>query len=160
MQATEQLINRFYTCFQQKDWKGMQECYHHDVVFSDPVFKDLKGPEARAMWHMLALAGKDLTVSFANVKSDGASGSCNWEARYSFSMTGRKVHNVIHTTFEFAEGKIIRHRDSFNLWRWTSMALGMPGILLGWTPIIRSRIRNTARKNLKKFIGEHLEYAG
>lgn len=159
MQETEKLITRFYSCFQQKDWKGMQECYHPEVVFSDPVFRNLKGPEAKAMWHMLATAGKDLSITFQNVKSDGALGSCNWDAHYTFSLTGRKVHNVIHAKFEFSEGRIVRHTDSFNLWRWSSMALGMSGTLLGWTPIIQAKIRSTARRNLAKFIKDHPEYS-
>ena len=136
----------------------MQSCYHDAVIFSDPVFGNLKCPEAKAMWHMLILAGKDLTLTFQNITSDGASGSCDWDAHYSFSKTGRKVHNFIHARFEFRDGKIIKHTDSFDLWKWASMALGISGALLGWTPLIQSKIRGTADKNLKKFIGEHPEY--
>lgn len=144
--------------FQQKNWKAMQTFYHDQVVFSDPVFRNLIGGEAKAMWHMLAEAGKDLKITFQNIKSDGVTVSCDWDAFYSFSKTGRKVHNVIHARFEFSEGKIIKHLDSFNLWRWAGMALGTSGKLLGWTPIIQSKIRSGARKSLKKFIDEHPEY--
>jgi ketosteroid isomerase-like protein len=158
MQESEKLINRFYSAFQKKDWKEMQQCYHDNVVFSDAVFRNLKGQEAKAMWHMLAIAGKDLEVAYTNVKTDGVIGSCEWDARYSFSLTGRKVHNIIHAAFEFSEGKIIRHKDSFNLWKWSGMALGASGKLLGWTPFIQAKIRNTARRNLQRFIAEHPEY--
>jgi ketosteroid isomerase-like protein len=158
MQDSAQLIEQFYTRFQQKDWKGMQACYHDKVSFSDPVFRNLKGGQAKAMWHMLAAASKDLRIVFKNVKTDGASGSADWDAFYSFSRTGRKVHNVIHAKFEFSEGKIIRHTDSFDLWRWSGMALGISGKLLGWSPIIQSKIRATADGNLKKFMKEHPEY--
>ena len=136
----------------------MQLCYHDAVIFSDPVFRNLKGPEAKAMWHMLILAGKDLTLTFQNITAYGASGSCDWDAHYSFSRTGRKVHNIIHARFEFKDGKIIKHTDSFDLWKWSAMALGISGSLLGWTPLIQSKIRGTADKNLKKFIEEHPEY--
>jgi ketosteroid isomerase-like protein len=159
MQESVNLINRFYSSFQKKDWKGMQECYHPDIVFTDPVFRNLRGPEAKAMWHMLAAASKDLIVDFKEVKSDGARGSCRWEATYSFSRTGRKVHNIIHAEFEFSEGRIIKHTDSFNLWRWSSMALGLTGTFLGWTPLVKSGIRKMALKNLRNFIKEHPEYA-
>ena len=159
MQDSQKLIERFYYCFQQKDWEGMQECYHPEVIFSDPVFRNLKGKQAKAMWHMLTAAGKDLTVSFQHVKSDGASGSCDWEAWYTFSRSGRKVHNRIHAKFEFSDGKIIKHTDSFNLWRWSSMALGLAGILLGWSPLIQMKIRNTAKTNLHQFILQHPEYS-
>ena len=158
MQDTKNLIENFYSHFQQKDWKGMQACYHDKIVFSDPVFRKLKGGEAKAMWHMLAIAGKDLSISFNNVKADGLIGSCDWEAHYTFSRTGRKVHNIIHAKFEFSEGKMIKHTDSFNLWRWSGMALGISGTLLGWSPLIKTKIRAIAESNLKKFITEQPGY--
>ena len=130
----------------------MQSCYHDDVVFSDPVFQNLKGNEARAMWHMLVSAGKDLKLDFSKVKANNQSGSCHWEAHYSFSRTGRKVHNIIDATFEFKDGKIIRHTDVFDLWRWSGMALGPVGTLLGWSPIIKNKVRGLAQQNLKKFM--------
>lgn len=154
------VIEDFYTAFQKKDWEGMQACYHQEIQFLDPVFPNLKGKEAKAMWHMLVTAGKDLVVTFKNVKSDDKSGSCNWDAVYSFSRTGRKVHNVIAGKFEFKDGKIIRHTDSFNLWKWAGMALGLSGTLLGWTPFLQSKVRATAQKSLSKFISDHPEYKG
>src|SRR5689334_21678512 len=147
MENPKDVIEKFYSAFQRKDWKVMQECYHPEIRFSDPVFTELKGDSARAMWHMLTNAGKDLTLTFKNVRSSGDTGSCDWEAFYSFSRTGRKVHNVIHASFEFKDGKIIRHKDSFDLWKWAGMALGTAGKLLGWTPMIQSKIRNTASHN-------------
>lgn len=154
----EALIQKFYSCFQQRDWRGMQDCYHDKIIFSDPVFQNLKGPEAKAMWHMLADAAKDLVVSFKNTKAEGFTGSCDWDAEYAFSKTGRKVHNLIHAEFEFKESKIIRHIDLFDLWRWSGMALGLTGTLLGWTPILQSKIRATAESSLRKFIQGHPEY--
>ena len=159
MNSNEQLIEKFYTSFQQKNWKGMQECYADEIVFSDPVFQNLKGKEAFAMWHMLAIAGKDLSVSFKAIKANDLTGSCHWDAHYSFSRTGRKVHNIIRSEFKFSNGKIIEHHDSFDLWRWSRMALGTSGILLGWSPIVQNKIRRTANSALRKFIDEHRDYS-
>jgi len=156
--TSNQIIEQFYTAFQKKDWKTMQACYHDSITFDDPVFQNLKGGEAKAMWHMLTAASKDLTVTFRNVQADEARGSCDWDAHYSFSRTGRKVHNIIHAEFEFQDGKIVRHTDTFDLWRWSGMALGLSGKLFGWTPMIQNKIRGTARGNLKKFIQEHPAY--
>jgi ketosteroid isomerase-like protein len=158
MIETQQTITDFYTAFQKKDWQGMQECYHDKIEFSDPVFRDLKGGEAKAMWHMLAVSAKDLIVVFKNVDGETRTGSCDWDALYSFSRTGRKVHNIIHAKFEFRDGKIIKHKDTFDLWRWAGMALGTSGKLLGWTPFLQGKVRATARKSLDKFIAEHPEY--
>lgn len=158
MNATEQLIEKFYTSFQQKNWKEMQGCYDNEVTFSDPVFQHLKRKEVFAMWHMLVTAGKDLTLSFKNIKANDNSGSCAWDAHYSFSRTGRKVHNIITAEFKFSNGKIIEHRDSFDLWRWSRLALGTSGIFLGWSPIVQNKIRGIAHSSLNKFIAEHPEY--
>jgi ketosteroid isomerase-like protein len=157
--TNQQLITTFYTAFQNKDWKTMQSCYHNNVVFNDPVFQNLKGKEAFAMWHMLVEAGKDLRLEFNDVKANDTEGSSHWEAYYSFSRTGRKVHNIIDAKFKFKEGKIIEHTDSFDLWRWSRMALGIPGVLLGWSPIIRNKIRSMAQSNLKKFMNSQSAYS-
>jgi len=61
------------------------------------------------------------------------------------------VHNKIKATFEFENGKIIRHTDSFDLWKWSGMALGMSGKLFGWSSIIKNKIKDTAQFKLEKY---------
>ena len=158
MQENQQLIRNFYTAFQQRDHAGMIACYHPDVHFSDPAFGDLHGKRAMAMWHMLCERGKDLQVTFRDVVATQASGQAHWEATYTFSSTGRKVHNRIDTNFTFADGLIVRHADQFDLWRWTRMALGLPGMLAGWTPVLQKTVRETAVSGLDKFIADHPAY--
>jgi hypothetical protein len=146
------LIQRFYSAFQKLDFKTMQSCYHNDAVFSDPVFQNLNAREVKGMWQMLLTSAKDLTMEFNNIKSAGDNGSCHWEAWYTFTTTGRKVHNVIDAEFVFKDGLIYRHNDHFDFWRWSRMALGMPGMLLGWSPMIRNKVSHTAKTRLEKFL--------
>ncbi|WP_291721341.1 nuclear transport factor 2 family protein [Bernardetia sp.] len=150
-QEKEQLIAEFYTAFQNQEAEKMVACYADNVVFNDPVFKNLKGEEAKDMWRMLLSNAKDLSVTFSEVEANENLGSAKWEAIYSFSKTGNTVHNKIKAVFEFENGKISRHTDDFDLWKWSGMALGMSGKLLGWTPIIQGKIRETARKSLEKY---------
>jgi ketosteroid isomerase-like protein len=157
MADNKNLIQDFYTAFQARDHAAMIACYHQEVHFRDPVFLDLHGSEAKAMWHMLCERGKDLTIDFNRIQANDTAGSAHWEARYTFS-TGRKVHNIIDATFEFKDGKISRHEDVFDLWRWTRQALGPAGVLLGWSPIIKSKVRQTAWKGLDAFILKHPQY--
>jgi hypothetical protein len=147
--AHQELIERFYTAFQKRDAEEMAKCYHDEVVFSDPVFTHLVGEDARNMWRMLCERGEDLRIRFDGVEVAGQDGQARWEAWYTFSQTKRKVHNVIGATFEFKDGLIVRHKDDFNLYRWTRQALGAPGLLLGWTPFLRNKLRGTAAKGLK-----------
>ncbi|MBX7108795.1 MAG: nuclear transport factor 2 family protein [Chitinophagales bacterium] len=152
------VIDQFYRAFQARDFRTMQTCYHEQVVFSDPVFQQLKGKEANAMWHMLIANGSDLQLTWRDVKAAGDTGTCYWEAAYTFSGSGRKVVNIIHAVFEFRDGKIFRHTDQFDLWKWTRMALGITGILLGWSNFFQNKIRKKAGIALHKFIEAHPEY--
>lgn len=150
-QEKEQLITEFYTAFQNRDAKKMAACYADNVVFNDPAFKNLKGEQARDMWRMLLGSATDLKVSFSNVEANENTASANWEAIYPFSKTGNTVHNKIKAVFEFENGKISRHTDDFDLWKWAGMALGFSGKLLGWTPFVQNKIRDTACQTLEKY---------
>jgi ketosteroid isomerase-like protein len=146
------LIQRFYAAFDARDAEAMAACYHQDVVFSDPVFGELRGERARDMWRMLCGRAMDLTVVASDVRADDAEGSARWVATYSFGKAGRPVRNVIDARFAFRDGLIVRHADSFPLWKWSRMALGPAGVLLGWTPMVQGRIRGDARKGLDAFV--------
>ena len=106
------------------------------------------------MWRMLCARAEDLVITFSDVVSDGDAGRAHWEARYTFSGSGRPVHNRIDATFRLRAGVIIEHTDSFNLWRWSSMALGPVGLLLGWSPPVRGKIRAMARKSLDRYVAK------
>jgi ketosteroid isomerase-like protein len=151
MSANEETIRRFYAAFQKRDAATMAACYAPDVQFSDPVFPDLRGADVGTMWKMLCERGKDLKVEFSGVSADDATGRAHWEAWYTFSTTGRKVHNVIDATFEFRDGRIVRHTDRFDLYRWSRQALGAAGVLLGWSPLLQNKVRAMAAKGLADY---------
>lgn len=144
------LIESFYRAFQQKDHHFMAQCYHPEAYFRDEAF-ELTGKEIASMWHMLCERGKDMSMEFSIAEKDGRV-SAHWEPKYSFSQTGRRVHNIVDAEFEFKEGKIIKHIDRFNFWRWSRQALGTPGLLLGWTPLLRNKVSKMATSNLHTFI--------
>ena len=158
MKQHQDLINKFYSCFQKKDYKGMIECYHPEIHFKDEVF-NLNGKQVGAMWHMLCERGKDLEISFKAIEVNENIGTAHWEAKYTFAQTKRKVHNKIDAQFEFQDGKIIRHSDTFNFRKWAIQALGMPGLLIGGSAYLKKKVLHTANKALNKFIKEHPEYS-
>lgn len=150
--ANESLIERFYGAFAACDGAAMEACYAPDVHFSDPVFPDLRGAEAGAMWRMLTGQAKDLEIELLEHESDGERGSARWLARYTFTQTGRPVVNDVRASFRFADGLIAEHVDDFDFHRWARQALGPAGLLLGWTPFIRSAVRRRARASLDEFL--------
>lgn len=146
-------IITFYAAFADADWETMAECYHENAVFSDPVFSGLEGKEIAAMWQMLIERSKGhLDIAFSNVVADEYKGRADWVAEYIFSATKRRVINRIHAEFEFLDGKIIRHTDSFNLHKWASQALGIKGKLLGGFSFFRQKLQKSARQSLDDFM--------
>ena len=158
MNANERTIENFYNAFARLDAEAMGEAYADDVTFEDEVFSLRGKREALGMWRMLCAATKDKgtdvwRLRFGEVKAEGANGSAHWDAHYRFSATGRLVDNSIDAQFQFgADGRIARHRDSFDFWRWSRQALGAPGLLLGWTPMLRTQVRARADGNLRRFM--------
>jgi ketosteroid isomerase-like protein len=153
-----ELITRFYTAFQKQDWQTMNSCYHPDATFYDPAFRLLNSKEVRAMWHMLCLNARDFSLTFSDVLANEETGQCKWEATYTFSRTGRKVVNRIEAAFEFKDGLMVSHVDSFDLWKWSRQALWPSGLLLGWSALVQNKVHETARKSLMRFIADHPEY--
>lgn len=151
MHPNAKLITRFYEGFARLDAEAMAACYHREVEFSDPVFPELKGPAAGDMWRLLVGRATDLAIRFDVKSADDARGAAHWEAGYTFTKTGRKVNNRIDAEFEFEDGLIRRHRDRFSLWRWTRMALGPPGVLFGWSSLIRDKVRKQAAEGLDAY---------
>ncbi len=152
MSTNQEVITRFYTAFQRKDYRGMQVCYADKAIFNDPVFRNLNAAQVRSMWEMFCVKGKDLIIEFSNVSASESSGQAEWTAYYTFSATGRNVVNHIKSHFLLEHGEIVAHTDTFSFYRWAAQALGPTGIVLGWTPFVRNKVRQTAQKNLENFM--------
>lgn len=147
------VLERFYSAFAQRDWAAMGTCYHAGARFSDPVFPALDEAQVRAMWRMLLTSGTDLRISYTVLKADANTGEVRWEAWYTFSKTKRPVHNIITSTFVLKDDRILVQNDHFDFWRWSRQALGTSGLLLGWSPLVRSKVQGIAAANLRKAMG-------
>lgn len=155
MDQPAEIIRRFYDAFQRRDHAAMAACYATDATFSDPVFPALQGPAVGAMWRMLCERGTDLRIEASGIEADSARGNARWEAWYTFAATGRPVHNIINAAFTFRDGLIQSHVDSFDLYRWARQALGLKGLLLGWSSPVQGAIRAQAARALDAFIRKH-----
>jgi ketosteroid isomerase-like protein len=152
--SNDAVIQDFYAAFDQRDGDRMAAFYAPDAHFSDPVFTDLNGDEPGAMWRMLTGRADDLRVELLDHGADGDTGSARWRARYTFTQTGRPLVNDVRATFRFRDGLIAEHRDEFGFHRWSRQALGPTGLLLGWTPVLRSATRKRARAGLDEFMAK------
>lgn len=154
-ESNRAVLERFYGAFQAGDGEAMAALYHPEARFSDPVFPDLRGTRAGHMWRMLLERATDLEVTLGPVDASAEGGSTWWEATYTFSATGRRVKNRVTSTLRLEGGLIVEHEDRFALWAWMRMALGAPGVLLGWTPLLRGKVRKQALGRLERWEAKH-----
>ena len=98
---------------------------------------------------MLCARAKDFSLTYQVLEADDQQGRARWVATYLFSATGRTVENHIEARFRFADGKIIEHRDHFDLWRWMRQALGAKGLLLGWLAPVQAAVGKQAMAGLR-----------
>ena len=149
--ARAAVARRFWDALGAKDADAMAACYAADATFEDEVFR-LRGAECGTMWRMLFQGAADLRIRTHPLKQGDGVAHGTWEAWYTFSATGRPVHNKIRTRLVVRGGKVVDHQDSFPFWRWSRQALGAKGWLLGWTPLLRMVVRRQARRRLQRWM--------
>lgn len=145
------VIARFYDAFARKDGAAMASCYTSDATFDDPAFPGLRGDEPGLMWRMLTERGGDLEMRLLGHEVDGDAATAHWVADYTFTQTGRKVHNDVQSAFVLRAGLIAEHHDVFGFHAWARQALGAPGLLLGWAPPMRGAVQRKARAQLDAY---------
>lgn len=146
-----EIASSFYHAMSNRDAATMNRCYATDATFSDPIFPNLASDQVQAMWSMLMAGAKDFTVQHRIEHADARTVNVHWLATYTFSQTGRHVVNEVVTEMKFKDGKIIQQRDHFNFHRWARQALGLPGLLFGWTSWFQNALQNKSREKLEKF---------
>jgi hypothetical protein len=157
--ANAELLKKFYSAFANLDAETMASCYHENVEFQDPAFSLIGKKEVVVMWTMLCTTVKEKgrevwKLDFSDLIADDMTGKAHWEPHYRFSATGRMVHNIIDARFIFKDGLIISHHDHFSFWRWSRKALGPVGLVLGWTPFLKNKVRSQAAANLAAFMAK------
>lgn len=99
----------------------------------------------------MSKADSQMTIEFSHVMADDTTGSASWTADYVYGPDKRPVTNHVQAKFKFQDGKIIEHRDHFGLWKWSRQALGAAGMILGWTPMMKSKIQSITNARLDQF---------
>jgi hypothetical protein len=160
LQPSRATLTRFYNAFAHLDPATMAQCYAPEAQFRDEVFSLDGRDQVMSMWFMLCESLEETgraawTLNYRIVSVDAQAARLHWSARYHHGKAGRPVHNRIDATFRFdASGQITHHHDSFNFRRWARQALGWPGLLLGWSPLLRRQVRRRAQAGLKRYVAE------
>lgn len=149
----QQTILRLYDALGRGDGDTAAACYADDAVFEDPAFGRLEGGAVKDMWRMLCERSDDLAIELLESGAEGDDGWARWTADYTFTGTGRSVHNDVSSRFRF-DGDLIREQiDSFSLRRWGGQALGRRGTVLGTAGLLGRAVRRQARSQLDQYRG-------
>ncbi|MEZ5173735.1 MAG: nuclear transport factor 2 family protein [Bacteroidia bacterium] len=146
----QEIASEFYKAFAAANPEGMLHLYDPNITFSDPVFGILKAEQVFAMWRMLVRPGVDIRFSEPKVSGDRV--IVAWEARYTYTPTGRKVLNKVKAAMTIKDGKNYRASRHGSLWRWSAQAPGATGYLLGWSPVVKRKIHSMANARLRVFM--------
>jgi ketosteroid isomerase-like protein len=141
----------FYQAMNNRDSLTMNTLYAPNATFSDPVFPKLAGNDIQTMWSMLMRGAQNFTLQHEILHADESSVRVKWIATYTFSQTGRRVVNEVETQMTFANGKIVKQNDHFNFHLWARQALGLPGLLFGWTTWFQRAVQGKTRAKIEKF---------
>lgn len=152
------LGRRFYSAFAARDGDSMAACYAPGARFSDPAFGELRDGDPGKMWQMLCKQAQDLQIVLDRIQllpsgPQTAVVEAQWTATYTFSLTKRRVVNVVVSRLEVdrASGLIVSQDDQFDFWKWSRQALGVAGVLLGWSSLLQNQVRKQALNGLRKF---------
>lgn len=146
---------QFYGALTNHNSSEMIKLYHDDVIFTDPAFGMLQGIRAKKMWEMLLANSKsDLNIQYEILDSSNEQATVSWIAKYKFGPQRRLVENHVIASLKIKQGKIVEHHDTFNMWKWSSQALGLSGRLLGWTGFMKKKVQLKTNRALDKYMKE------
>lgn len=160
--SNEDIIKKFFTCYQIHDFHGMHDCLDENVTFSDFAF-DIQGKEVKAMWHWFCVPylerEKPIDVpEFDVAKSEGDVVSAKYRVSYLYGKNHRHVDYFIDSHFRLQNDKIFDQKDEFDSisqFEFAKMAFGFPLQLLALTPLLRIVVRKKAAEKLRQFIKAH-----
>jgi hypothetical protein len=115
-------------------------------MFVDPAFGPLAGSDIGRMWRALTKGSKNLRLEVTHGPSAEGLHTVNWVARYDFGKASRPVENHVTSRIVVRDGLIVAQVDSFDFHTWAKQALGLAGLLAGWTRLLQRKVQADARK--------------
>lgn len=147
MSKEAQIVKEFYKALSKGDYQKVNSLYHDDAKYRDEIF-DLRGKEINALWYTATRPEMNLIAHCKSLKVDGDRVTTDWNISYTIDTLNRKVELDETGVFQFQDGKIINHKDSYDFWSWCAQSLGFIGKALGWSQWLKNRVRNQAKKSV------------
>jgi hypothetical protein len=159
MHPNQAAVNLFLGAQKDRDPIRLQNAVREDVVLQDPLFGELKGAQAFAMWQML-WRFREYSVTVDEQAASPTEGKAEWRQTYNLPATRRMILNKVTSSFTFYDRRISAITDKWSLYGYARMGQGALGLLLGWLPPFQETMRQAALERLTLFIGEHSIDAG
>lgn len=131
-QRNREVAEQFFGRLGARDVAGAMACCDAQIEYSSPFF-ELRGARVASMWRMWLGALPALSLLCDDIRAGYQGASAHWSAEYTLGTgaSERRVRHRVSADLSFAEGKIIGHRDRFNLHEWASLRYGSVGGALG-----------------------------
>jgi ketosteroid isomerase-like protein len=160
--TNEDIVKKFFSCYQAHDYVGMQNCLDENVKFADFAF-DIEGKQVKAMWHWFCVSypPRDKPVSvpeFEVVNSNNDKVLAKYRVNYLYGDNQRPVDYFIQAHFKLQDDKIVEQKDEFSSiseFEFAEMAFGFPLQLLALTPLLRVLVKKKAAEKLSQFIKDY-----
>jgi SnoaL-like domain len=150
---------KLYEAFRTRNFLRINECYHDNAIYSSPFFDSLKKNEILAMWKAFLLNDSTMELTHSDILAEDVGeqlGEANWEVKYTYRDTKRRVNLEIKSKLQFKGGKVFRHEDSFNFYLWATQAYEIQGVLFGIFGFFRNKIKRKMYKNIEFWINNEL----
>jgi limonene-1,2-epoxide hydrolase len=162
--SNEDVVKKFFSCYQQHDFKGMHSCLDENIKFSDFAY-DIQGDQVKAMWHLFCISylprKKPVDIpEFKIIEIAGNTVLAKYRVSYLYGEKERPVDYWIEAYFKIKDNKICEQQDEFDsvsTFGFVEMALGFPYQLIAIKPldqILRVLINKKVMKKLNKFMEE------
>lgn len=159
--TNQELVEKFYRCFEYLDGEGMVSCLAEDTIYNDPIYGIIKGEYAAGLWRMRCKNLVDMKIDIIDfVELDHEYIKCKWNSTF-FSRSSAKQISMTMTSFmKINDQKITEHSDAYRLSDWLAKAYGLTGILFGWSGWMKKREQSRYRTMLEKFVQNQKLFKG
>ena len=145
---SKEIAIKFYDAFSAANIDVLKQLYDKKLRYNDNIFVNLDYNETISMWSSLLVGNKNMSIKYEIKKYSEKYVEVEWIADYLFTSTNRNVKNIILAKMEIDQGKIINHTDNFDFYKWSQMAFGITGVLIGWTSFFKNKVRTEAYNKL------------
>ena len=145
---SKEIAIKFYDAFSAANIDVLKQLYDKKLIFNDNIFVNLDYNETISMWSSLLVGNKNMSIKYEIKKYSEKYVEVEWIADYLFTSTNRNIKNIILAKMEIDQGKIINHTDNFDFYKWSQMAFGITGVLIGWTSFFKNKVRTEAYNKL------------